>query len=61
VENTVGVTLYEEHLILRTLGCSMGINLDGGGSSQISNNGVVYAAETPGNDRRVAVMVKVDY
>ena len=32
-----GCDFYDEHLILKALGCSYGMNLDGGGSTQISH------------------------
>ena len=52
--------MYDEHLILKELGCKIGLNLDGGRSTQIrSPNGITTVEKYPG--RPVPTFVKVTY
>ncbi len=51
-----GCDFYDEHLILKQLGCTIGINIDGGGSTMISHKGG-YS----GGTRNVPTIVRVNY
>lgn len=53
-----GCDLYDEHLILKKLGCSMGMNIDGGGSVLISHKNGHTQVES---SRYVATMLRVNY
>lgn len=50
-------TMYEEHKILKKLGCNIGINLDGGGSTFISHKNGSMQSES----RAVPTVVRVNY